>query len=464
MIAAKLDRKIYFNLFLIFFISACNGVSEYKKPETDIEKDWSSLKSDSDNNVDMSDVNELDKNWWKKFNDDVLSSLIDKAVEYNKDIKSAGARIDEAEALLDSSNAQLFPEITGSLSSDRVRLGESSGNKVDSNLKAGINGSLSLDIFGKKRIQIAASKANSEYAKYSLDYIKIKIISDVTAAYINMRLFQKQKGIILKNIKMQTETLDIIKGQRKLGAVSDFELVRAEAQLESTKALLPDVNTSAMAAVNRLRVLTGQSSEDILNIMFAGEDIPQLDGNMIAITPIQLIENRPDIKASEMQFKQVSALKDFAKAKRLPDISIEGFLASQDSQVFGAANPWGVTLGMLFPILNFGRISADIKAAEARKDEAYYNYQQTVLLAVEDVENSFLSYMNEKKRYKSLKSIFDKYKKAAIIAKEKYKVGVIGQLDLLLAQQNELEAENNLVKSEAMVSEKAAKLFFALGI
>jgi len=447
-------------LLTAIILSGCIKVgSNYKKPEIAVDKNW----NDSSAAIKISE-DKLPTKWWKNFNDTKLSELVEKSLEYNHDIKVAEARIKEAVANHNAAFASLFPQISGNGSLKREQLGASLGQKMDHSSDIGVRGTWDLDIFGGNKRKNEASIATLESVEAHRDRVKLGIASETAKNYIKLRQSQSQKELVLANIKIQQDTLNGVKEKRKVGEATDLEVTRAEAQVEDTQIRMAQINTDISIVLNRLHVLTGEESNALTELLSENQAIPDIQDEIIISTPIQVVAMHPDIRAAERELASRTALSGAAFADMFPKLSLDGFFSAGESNLFGAANPWNVAGNLFMPILNFGALKAQVKAADARQEQAFETYQQTVLLTLEGTQNAFASYKNEKKRMEQLKSVLEKRKKVVEISKEQYHAGSITQLDLLLAQENQLDAENNLAISEASVAQNAVALYEALGV
>ncbi len=191
--------------------------------------------------------------------------------------------------------------------------------------------------------------------------------------------------------------------------------------------------------------------------------IPQVPTEQIVSLPINSIRTRPDVISAERKLAEATALNAAAFAEYFPNFSLEAFLGVSDSSIYGSASPWTATANALLPLINFGRIDAGVDAASARKQQAFYNYRQTVLLAVEETENALNAYVNEMKRKDELSEVAAIQAQAGNIAREQYRAGVASQLDLLTAERGQLDAEGEAVNSQALAAEKLMNLYKAFG-
>jgi len=288
-------------------------------------------------------------------------------------------------------------------------------------------------------------------------------MTEVARTYVQLRSLQQQRIITQRNLAMQEDTLNITKGQRKEGGVSNLEVARAQAQVDTTAARLPQIDAAISASIHRLSVLVNEPPRLLRQKLEQAKTIPDVKQEIVVGTPIQTIGKRPDVHAAERRLAESTALSGAAFAQLFPSLSLQGFFGRQDSLLYGNTSPWSAVASALLPIIDFGRIRGQINVADAREQQAFYTYQQTVLLAVEETENAFSAYINEQRRKKNLASAASEQAKATDVAREQYKAGVATQLDLLLAENSQLDAENQLVLSETAVADDLIQLYNALG-
>ena len=443
-------------------VSCIKMGEDYVRPKVDIQDDWATLDNDQANQP--FEVNkELDLKWWEKFNDLQLASLVETSLVFNKDIKSAEARIKEAISSHKNVFSSLLPQINGTGSATRERLEASSGSGLDRSSNIGIEGTWDLDIFGSKKRKLEAALAEVDAKKAERDSVKLAIIAEVARNYITLRQTQTQKRLILENINLQTETLKAAQEKRKVGEATDLEVTRAEAQIATSKERLLQINTNAVVALNRLHVLTGEGPDILWKLMLKDRSIPIATDHIVVTTPLDTIAWHPDVKAAERSLANATALTGAAFADLFPNITLSGFFGAEESNLFGAGTPWNIAGSALIPLFNFGKLRSLVDVADARQEQALLTYQQTILLTLEAVENAFVTYQNDRKRMQQLETILKKRQKVVNIAKEQYKAGVISQLDLLIAQEDRLNAENNLAIVKAKVADDVVLLYQSLG-
>lgn len=448
-------------------LQSCAVGKDYQIPSTDITNVWNILsqnealapippvKVTSDKNMDIA--------WWALFRDETLTRLVEKSLVANNDLKATQARILEARANERLEHSSFFPQLEAAGSLRRQTLGSSFGDKLDTTKQGTVNGDWNIDLFGgTQRRSEAAAYATDEAIAHE-EQTRLTLIADVARNYVRLRGLQQQYAVTQKNIGLQDDTLKITRGQRREEMVSQLDVARARAQLNGTRARLPLIRADIYAAINRLAVLTDMPIHEASELLSFPAAIPAVPIEVVTASPVDTIMRRPDVKVAERRLAQATALHGAAFAEFFPKLSLSGFFGRAGSDLFGSTNPWSAAANGLFPLLNFGRIQSQVDVADARQQQAFHQFRQQVLLAVEDVEVSFSAFINEADRYASLKEVAKDQDEAVTIAREQYKVGMAPQLDLLVAERNVLDAENDLITSETSTALNLIRLYNALG-
>jgi multidrug efflux system outer membrane protein len=188
-----------------------------------------------------------------------------------------------------------------------------------------------------------------------------------------------------------------------------------------------------------------------------------LDQHIIVAAPATVLANRPDVKAAERNFAASMSNKSYARKQFFPDISLLSFFGIEGISKMTPVYPWSVGLTIVQPVLDFGRIESQIHVAGAQEREAFLNYQETILEALEDMENALTSYKNEVLRNRSLRSSVVENRRATDLAQRQFKSGFIGLLDLLVAQNNLLEAQSALADSDTALRKDLVHIYVASG-
>ena len=463
-IARRYGRGLY-PLVLPIFLAGCAVGEDYKIPEYAIYPTWKewATSAEQSNKITPEEAVAHQGPWWELFNDSTLTWLINQALANNNDLQQAQARILEARANERLADSAFFPQINGSGTENRSTLGSTLGNKLDTTRTAQVNGTLGLDLFGGDRRQSEAAEYETEQTEAQKANTRRVLISDVARNYVRLRSLQKQAELTQKNLDLQLNTLKITEAQRERKIVSDLDLMRAQAQVDTTSAAYPQIIAQESETISRLFVLINDKQGILRDKLKDIQPIPNLPEPAVTMQPAEVIRNRPDVRAAERALARATALTGAAFADFFPKLSLQGFLGASHSQVYGGLQPWNAVANATMPLLSFGKIQSGLDSANARQQQAFYSFQQSILLAIEDVEVRMSAYRTELERREHLIKAAGEQAKAAMIAREQYLAGILPQLDLIDAQRNALNAENDLAASEGQLSQNLVLLYAALG-
>ena len=408
--------------------------------------------------------------WWTAFNDPELDSLVDRATAANLDVASAEARIRESRANRTIATAALYPSLDSSGSFTRSIESEHAGarsSKPTDTYQLGFDASWELDVFGGTRRSIEAARANVEAASFDLGDVVLTLLGDVARNYIDLRGFQRQLDVARKNLASQQDTLELTRARYQGGMASDLDVARAEAQVETTAAGIPTLETSYKDTVHRLGVLLGEAPGALSDELAATRPIPVAGAELPPGLPSDLLRQRPDIRRAERQLAAATANVGVATADLYPKFSLTGSAGLESisaSDFFtGGSKLWSFGPTITWPVFHGGQIVATIEVRNAQEQQAFLTYRQTILTALEDVENAIVAYTRERSRRETLVAEVASNQRAVELATALYSRGLSDFLDVLDAQRNLLQAQNDLAQSETSVSTDLVALHKALG-
>jgi len=450
-------------------LSSCASALPYQSSGIKPPSFWSKIthlnaKPEVDLNslVITDDKAQVEQDWWKHFNDATLNELMKEIVINNKNLGIARGRVLEAKSNLQYANAAQLPEIDGVVAPSRGYQGISTAKKPIGNISAEFQASWDIDIFGRNLPRLAQTKAILQYADASQQAVLVGLLAELGQDYFDLRNYQQQIEITLKNLAIQKKTLSLIKAQQIGAMASDFDVERASAQVSTTESKLPQLRTSYQLMLNRINVLLGLLPGDKDAFIEQKQDLGPLDERIIVAAPATVLANRPDVKAAERNFAASISNRQYAFKQFFPAISLLSYYGVDRSNSV-TATPWNVGLDIVEPLIDFGRIKAGVNLADAEEKEAFLNYQETVLEAVEDMENDLTSYKNEVMRNRLLRASVTQNNKAASLAQEQFKGGYTGLLDVLVAQGNLLDAESALADSDTALRKDLVNIYTASG-
>ena len=398
--------------------------------------------------------------WWQGFGDPKLTQLIHAGIENNHTLDQSLARLNEARANRGEVFLDLFPTIRAnggySISRDstaRVPVGVPAVQQRREIYEAGGNATWELDFFGRVRREIERDAATEQARAAELDDAIRIVTAEIAQNYIELRGQQQQLIIAKENAANQRETVRVAQARFDRGEVSDFDLARTQSQYELTSARIPLIVESALKTIHRLGVLTGQNPEALLNDLNAVQNIPQYQGERSVDSPAELIKRRPDVRAAESELHAATAEKGVIIGDLFPRVTFNGSIGVQAPSPSGfnnrGADFYSFGPSISWAALDIGRVMLQVDASDARLQAALAKYQQAVLTALEDTENSLLRYSSEEQRYQSLEIAAKASERAAAMASTQYQEGAIDLLGLLDAANSKLEAQDARSQSEA---------------
>ena len=406
---------------------------------------------------------QIEHDWWKHFGDPTLEALIKEALDNNKSLQIAKARVEEARANRGVARSSLFPQINAAASASRANQGFLTNDRALNIGDAELDASWEIDLFGRNQARNAEAAAILESEEAATQAVRIGLMAELARNYFDMRNFERQIALTRENLETQKKTLDLTRVQLQGGYASDFDVQRAAAQVSTTDAEIPALEASYDAAAVRLNILLGLPPGSRDNLLRIEQEMKPLDHRILIAAPAAVLAERPDIRVAERRFAASISAKDAATAELFPDISLTAFFGAQSASGLSAATPWGFGVNLVQPILNFGRLQSQIDAADARQKQAFLSYQQTVLEALENMEGALSRYLRETTRNASLAAAVAQNRQAEDLARQQYGNGFTSLLDLLVAQRNLLDAEAGQAASDANLRNDLVAIYTAAG-
>lgn len=416
-------------------------------------------------------VEKVDSNWWAAFQDSLLDELIVQAVKSNKTVAQGLSRINQARALRRQSLSELLPgaQLQGAYEKSQNSAARFPGGGSGFTYEVyngSVDASWELDIFGRLRRDYEAKNAELDASIAQFQDVLRMVIAEVASTYFDLRGTQAELEIARRNVAIQEETLTLVQARVDAGQASELDSAQAKAQLSATRATIAPLEVDVKMHVHRLSVLVGQQPKGLAAELSAVSVLPEFRGPLQFEAPTTLIRRRPDLRAAERALAAQTALIGVAEGDLYPKLEILGSLGVEAPDVDGLTKGagvyrWGPSL--TWAPFDTGKLRARIRQQDARAEEALYVYEQAVLEALEDVENSFARYSSEQSRRKHLRDALRASTRAHQLAKEQYKEGVTNFLTVLDAERSMLENDANFVRSEKSAALALVGIYKALG-
>jgi multidrug efflux system outer membrane protein len=469
----SLKALISFAVLVVLFSVSAEPVTaqskkqkQTKKPRVEIPDTWSTPPTEGV----TAQIAQL-KEWWKNFQDPRLNRLIEQALIENTDLKIADARTSEVRAMRGVANSARYPTVEQSevIAGRRtvIQTPKSIGAVQGGLFQIGFDANWELDFFGGVRNSVKAATAEVISAEESRRDVMVTLVAEVARNYIALRGYQRQLEVARSNIDTQRDTRDLTAVRAKAGLATELDVLRAEAQLASTEAVVPELEAFIANTAHRLGVLLGKQPGALLSDLQPVEPIPSVPPEVPAGLPAELLRRRPDIRRAEAEILAQAARLKVAQSERYPKLELTGLLGrtatSPGGLTLGLGNFFFGGLGIRLPIFNGGRIRSNIRVEDARLDQAILEYEDTVRQSFGEVENSLTSYEREREEQAKLEQALASNRKAVELSRELYTAGLSDFLSVLEAQRELYKTENDLAQSQARVSTNLVAVYKALG-
>lgn len=456
--------------FCLAALTGCLVGPNYQPPQTPVPAGWTGSKPTQPLPAPAIGVQDL-VHWWTTFNDPTLTSLVDRAIQSNLDLKLAQARIRQARAARNVTAAGLGP--TANAAGSYVRSGSeaetATGNRTvtTSLYRTGLDAAWEVDIFGGVRRSVEAADANIQAAVEDRRDVLVTLAAEVALNYTDLRSYQQQIVIAQNNLKAQKHTAEITRQRFQAGFVGALDVANAEAQVATTSSQIPSLEAFARQAIYSLSILLGREPSALLEELTPTAAIPIGPPATPVGVPADLLRRRPDIRRAEAQIHAATAQIGVATADLFPKFALSGSVGYQSNE-FSSWLDWVSRFWSFGPSANWqvfasGGILANIEQQKAIQEQTLIAYQQTVLTALQDVENALIASAKESQRHAALMQAVSANRKAVQYATELYTQGQVDFLNVLDAQRSLYVSEEALAQSVHDISIDLVALYKALG-
>ena len=409
--------------------------------------------------------------WWKVFHSKELDSLIAEALQANPSLQAAQAALWQAKENLYAQQGKLLPSIDANASATRqqfspAEFGGSGAPFIFNLFQTTVNVSYAPDVFGGQRRQIEATQAQADYQRFELEATYLTLTSNVVTAAIQEASLRGQIDATLDIIKADSDQLDVVRHQFDVGAAARTDVLTQQSEVATAQATLPPLQKQLEQQRHVLLALVGrfpnQARSDHLTLAAL-----RLPTDLPVSLPSQLVEQRPDVRASEAQLHQASAQIGVAIANRLPQFNLTGDYGSAAVTTAALFTPgaliWSAAASGTQPIFHGFQLLHQQRAAEAAYDMAEAQYRNTVLAAFQNVADALRALQLDAATLKAQRAALRAASDTVDLARGQYRLGAITYVQLLTAQRSYQQARLALVQAQGARYADTAALFQALG-
>ena len=469
---------------LLVAFAACTVGPDYEPPDltTTVPDQWHSA-VETEMTADTTDL----EMWWLTFNDSLLTDLIRRAEFGNLDLQAAVGRVAEARAIRGIASGKYWPDIvlggaynyqkisenglTGAANSQPDDGGDGGGNPlledpIDSWV-FGLDMRWEIDLFGRIRRTVEASDAQLQASVEDYRDVLVTLYAEVGSAYVDARAFQTRLDFAQQNVESQRNSLELTRDRFNAGLTSALDVAQAEQNLAQTESTIPSLEIGLEASLNRLAVLLGDAPGALHEELQAYTGLPEPDDKIAYGIPADLLRRRPDIRQSERLLASQTARIGIATADLYPTLSLGGSIGMEaldfEDLAKGSSLFWSLVPQISWPIFTGGKIQNRIRAEEARTQQALAAYEQTVLGALEEVQNALVAYGQEKQRKDRLLEAVHASQRAVDLVETQYVSGLTNFQNFLDAQRSLFRQQDELAQSAGQVVNNLITLNRSLG-
>ncbi|WP_248324170.1 efflux transporter outer membrane subunit [Caballeronia sp. Sq4a] len=417
-------------------------------------------------------VDEPETAWWDSYGDPVLGDLVRRAAQENRDIKVAMEHVRAARAGETISRSWLFPSVgiygaafdhkTGFDSFFKQTVPEAADTK---GWQAGVDVSWEIDIAGRLRAGAAAAAADTRTAEDVARGVRLLVVSDVATNYFTLVGALRQLDTVRAISAARDETLRLVTARQRVGLATPFDVERAQTEAATAHAAIPPLETLAAVSRHRIAVLIGDQAFAASSIAPSRVDIAAPTAR--AGQPAALLQRRPDLLAAQAQLDAANARRQQAKAEWFPRLFLGALFGREGLDVngmaLGAARFTNVAALLAMPIFNAGRTQALNDIAESGQKEAVLRYENAIVRALEDVENSLVALDDERQRAQLLDGAASSAEAALRRAQSLYDRGQTDLLPLLDAERSRLSVRVSANDANTQLLLDSVQLYKALG-
>lgn len=461
----------------------CAVGPNFKTPQAQVPAGWSAAAASESTNSDPATV----VNWWTTFQEPTLSALIERSTESNLDLRAAVLRITEARAQKDVASAAFFPTASANASFTRQRLSDTTTtgavftNFGDARIpgvpainfpnpynqfQLGASASWEPDLFGRVRRSVEAANADLQASVEDQHAVLVSLCADVARNYVELRGAQLRMEVTSRSLATQKELYELTKQRRAVGLTTDLDVANAGAQVDSTQALVPQIERDVTQDINQLSLLMGRAPDSLRAELESARPVPQVPPLLPVGLPADLARRRPDIRQSEAKLHAATARIGIAVAELFPRLTLTASGGTQ-SQSASDLLKWASRFGSIGPTFEVpifdGSRWATVRLQNVRAREAALDYERTVLAALHEVENALAAYKSDRDRGVALASAVAQSRDALELARARYSSGVANFIDVLDAERSLQQNELALATNTTAISTDLVAIYRALG-
>jgi NodT family efflux transporter outer membrane factor (OMF) lipoprotein len=468
---------------LVMLVCGCAVGPNYHRPEIPVPDHYAAAPvPGSAGSTSGASASAIDlASWWQAMQDSELDSLITRAIAANPDVEIALDHLQAARTFEAGLLGTVLPDAQGSAAAARgtgsdlargraaqtlVSADNSTGLKHINEI-GGFDSLWELDLFGKYRREIQAAQADAQALAAARNGVLVAVIADVARAYIELRGTQLHLATLQATIQALQESQRIVHIRYQRGITNELDVTLADRELADTQAQLAPLQAQVSAGQDAVATLLGRYPEDLVAELSAPAMIPATPELAPTGLPLQLLRQRPDIQQAERQLAAASARIGVATANLFPDVAVTGAIGFQ-RQGLGTdpavgQHIWSAGPSILWPLLDFGTLDAQVDIADLNTRALLVNYRKTIQSAVSEVDTSLAGYAAQQARLEKLGVAVTASQRAVTLAQERYERGLTDYLNVVDAQRQSYAIQAEYIEAQSAAGDQFVALYRSLG-
>lgn len=412
--------------------------------------------------------------WWKQFGDARLDALVEEALQNNRDLARAIARIDESRAALRAANGERLPSVNANLASTRRRASEtgpvplSGAAPIANDHRAALSIAYEVDLWARAAQLSAAAREELRADVYARETLRTALAAQVVQAYAALQALDAQRSLYGRAVDAQRDSLALQRLRFRAGDVGELDIRQLEAELLANETQLPKLDRARGEAARALALVLGRTPRAMIEqeVPRAAEAVA-VAGALPADLPSDLLLRRPDVQSAEARLRAAGARVAAARAAYFPSISLTADLGRESSELSRLTDApsliWSVVASLTQPIWNGGRIDAQNEIARARRLQAELDYRDSVAKAFKEARDALAAQDEARASLSTGLQRAQALERAAELTQLRYEGGEASRLDVIEAQRAALTAAALNADAQRALATAQADLFRALG-
>jgi len=418
--------------------------------------------------------------WWRTLGDAELDSLIDRAMSGNPSALVALDRLQAARLYEAGLTGTLLPVVDATAGFGRGTGTDLTRGRVGTPLHSavtthglnnvttagGFEAVWELDIFGRIRREMELARYDTEAAADARNAVLVTVIADVARAYVDLRGLQMRASVLHSAAAALGQGLSITTQRYDRGITNELDVTLAKRELASVEAEIPIVDAEASSGEYAIATLLGAYPEDLVKELSAPGMIPSVPANVSAGLPLDLLRRRPDVEEAEREIAAANARIGIATAELFPQFIATGAIGFQQGTAAGPTlgqHIWSAGPGVIWPLLDFGQLDAQVQIADVRTQAALENYKATIQVAVKQVDSAAARFAAAEQSIGSLADALTASQRAVTLANQRYNRGLTDYLNVIDAEREEYSIEEQYVQTQAALDDQYIELYRNLG-